>query len=438
MDTSEIGQKPLNEVGHSRHMSENGCLSTVEQAMDDVSKLSVEDVFREQLHKRRKRQIKLNVGGRMFVTSLTTLSADPDSMLAAMFSGRHELDVDKQDMSVFIDRNGQAFASILEWLRTGLVPASVLQSDSERKAVLVEAKYFQLESLASKLEEVDSQCMEGESGMADLLDCGIIKLNVGGKLYSTSRTTLTSDTSSMLACMFSGRHNVHRDENGCIFIDRDGELFAHVLNWLRSRTVPPLDPVTKAGLLTEAQYFQLTDLAAALSQGDITDHRCLRQITPEIFYSSYQSSLVNNQPLVFSYVDLRLIPSMAGLFLAKADLRGSNLSGICLRNTTLEEANLNGTLFSSCDIRGANLRGAVLIDATLDSANLQNALMDRCRLAGASLVNADLRQAYMRSTRVSRTNFQGALTEGTHGLEIERSSAARGNGAAHPPATIPT
>ena len=36
--------------------------------------------------------VKLNVGGKRFTTSLQTLARDPNSMLAAMFSGRHEVE----------------------------------------------------------------------------------------------------------------------------------------------------------------------------------------------------------------------------------------------------------------------------------------------------------------------------------------------------------
>jgi len=37
----------------------------------------------------------------------------------------------------------------------------------------------------------------------------------------------------MLAAMFSGRHNVSKDEDGRYFIDRDGTHFRHILNYLR-------------------------------------------------------------------------------------------------------------------------------------------------------------------------------------------------------------
>ena len=62
------------------------------------------------------RVIPLNVGGCHFVTTLSTLIKDKDSMLAAMFSGRHELDTDSEGR-YFIDRDGTYFKEILNYLR---------------------------------------------------------------------------------------------------------------------------------------------------------------------------------------------------------------------------------------------------------------------------------------------------------------------------------
>lgn len=49
--------------------------------------------------------VKLNVGGHHFTTCIQTLTRDPDSMLAAMFSGRFEIKPSK-DGTFFIDRDG--------------------------------------------------------------------------------------------------------------------------------------------------------------------------------------------------------------------------------------------------------------------------------------------------------------------------------------------
>ena len=54
---------------------------------------------------------------------------------------------------------------------------------------------------------------------------GRIKIDVGGNVYTTSMLTLTREKDSMLAAMFGGRHEVMKEEDGCVFIDRDGTHF---------------------------------------------------------------------------------------------------------------------------------------------------------------------------------------------------------------------
>jgi len=52
--------------------------------------------------------VKLNVGGKIYKTTLNTLRKDPDSMLSAMFSGRFEfIKPDEEDGAYFIDRDGK-------------------------------------------------------------------------------------------------------------------------------------------------------------------------------------------------------------------------------------------------------------------------------------------------------------------------------------------
>ena len=58
--------------------------------------------------------IKLNVGGKIYKTTLDTLRKDPDSMLCAMFSGRFELQEDEDDGAYFIDRDAELFRYVLK------------------------------------------------------------------------------------------------------------------------------------------------------------------------------------------------------------------------------------------------------------------------------------------------------------------------------------
>ena len=68
----------------------------------------------------------------------------------------------------------------------------------------------------------------------------------------------------MLAAMFSGRHELIVDGDGCVFIDQDGDVFAHVLTYLRSTSSykPPRDDYGR--LRAAAEYYQLGELTEIL------------------------------------------------------------------------------------------------------------------------------------------------------------------------------
>ena len=92
--------------------------------------------------------VKLNVGGQYFTTSLQTLTRDPNSMLGAIFSGRHKLET-TEDGSFFIDRDGTYFRFILNYLRNGelILPEGATFLE-ELKA---EARFYQLQGLLNEL-----------------------------------------------------------------------------------------------------------------------------------------------------------------------------------------------------------------------------------------------------------------------------------------------
>lgn len=67
----------------------------------------------------------------------------------------------------------------------------------------------------------------------------IIEIDVGGThTITSSKKTLMKFEGSVLEAMFSGRHTLTK-HNGKIFIDRDGQTFLHVVNYLRTGMKPP-------------------------------------------------------------------------------------------------------------------------------------------------------------------------------------------------------
>ena len=90
----------------------------------------------------------------------------------------------------------------------------------------------------------------------------MINLNEGGYLFTTSLSTLTKYEDSMLAVMFSGRHEIVKDENGRYFVDRDGKYFRYILNFIRSNDLPPEN--VALDVLKEAEFFCMTTLIERL------------------------------------------------------------------------------------------------------------------------------------------------------------------------------
>ncbi|XP_029304739.1 BTB/POZ domain-containing protein KCTD7 [Cottoperca gobio] len=106
--------------------------------------------------------ISLNVGGTYFTTRLSTLRRYEDTMLAAMFSGRHYIPRDAEGR-YFIDRDGTYFGDILNFLREGELP------HRERvRAVHREAQYYALGPLLDSLD--DTQPLTGEKVRQAFLD----------------------------------------------------------------------------------------------------------------------------------------------------------------------------------------------------------------------------------------------------------------------------
>lgn len=99
---------------------------------------------------------------------------------------------------------------------------------------------------------------------------GLVKLNVGGVKYTTSLTTLIAVPDSFFASLFSGDWQSTRTAEGDIFVDRDGELFKHVLQYLRAaRDQQPFACGTSlsvdelAAIAAEARFYGLADLESA-------------------------------------------------------------------------------------------------------------------------------------------------------------------------------
>uniref|UniRef100_A0A0C9RKL1 Kctd1 protein n=1 Tax=Fopius arisanus TaxID=64838 RepID=A0A0C9RKL1_9HYME len=86
-----------------------------------------------------------------------------------------------------------------------------------------------------------------------------VHIDVGGTIYTSSLETLTKYPESRLAKLFNGSIPIMLDSlKQHYFIDRDGGMFRHILNFMRnSRLLIPDNFADLDLLLEEARYFDI-------------------------------------------------------------------------------------------------------------------------------------------------------------------------------------
>lgn len=96
-----------------------------------------------------------------------------------------------------------------------------------------------------------------------------VHIDVGGTIYTSSLETLTRFADSRLAKMFNGGIPIVLDSlKQHYFIDRDGQMFRHVLNYVRNagRLLLPDDFPDVELLIEEAKFYDILPMVRALEQ----------------------------------------------------------------------------------------------------------------------------------------------------------------------------
>jgi hypothetical protein len=103
---------------------------------------------------------------------------------------------------------------------------------------------------------------------------GVLEINVGGRVFATRRSTLAAVRGSRLAELFGEGSpafaTASRDHDGRVFLDRDGEHFGHVLDYLRrgGQLVGEFSRGTLAQLREDAQYYRLPGLVGEVAAAE--------------------------------------------------------------------------------------------------------------------------------------------------------------------------
>ncbi|CAL1568076.1 unnamed protein product [Knipowitschia caucasica] len=281
----------------------------------------------------------LNVGGRHFTTTRSTLvNKQPDSMLAHMF---REKDVwgNKQDSkgAFLIDRSPDYFEPILNYLRHGQL---IINKGINPLGVLEEARFFGIEQLAEQLETFikSSQSPDDHSPLSR---------------KEFIRYLLATTTKAELRCQ-------GLNFNGTDLSRLDLRYINFKMANLRGANL------TNANL--SGANLERADLSMACLDG--ANLQGVKMLCTNAEGASLKSC--NFEDPAGSKANLE------GANLKGVDMEGSQMTGINLRVATLKNAKLK-----NCNLRGATLAGTDLENCDLSGCDLQEANLRGSNVKGA-------------------------------------------------------
>lgn len=257
-----------------------------------------------------------------------------------------------------------------------------------------------------------------------------VTLNVGGHMFTTTRSTLTQqEPESMLARMFCDEDQWYSsvDGSGAYLIDRSPRYFEPILNYLRHGQLVLDKDINPEGVLEEAKFFGLTSLMEILDEviekNQVPDDSTpinRREFVLRLLSTPTNKELrcqgMNFTNANLSKLDLRYI-NFKYAVLKNANLSGANLS-YCnferadLCHAVLDSANLLGVKMLCANMEGTSLRGCNFEDPAGSRANMEGALMKSVNLEGSHMAGVNLRVATLKNANLQNCDLRGAVLAG--------------------------
>lgn len=307
-------------------------------------------------------------------------------------------------------------------------------------------------------------------------------LNVGGTRYETTVATLAKYEDSYFGALFSGRFELKTEDDGAIFLDRNGGLFGMILEFLRTGIARMPDTASEAlPLLTELRYYLLEEryLAACnmpwgvptisqraskasasgrtasadadhdepggglrslaerglgfVGQSDYTRKEIQEKRERDVtMFAAYRLDGIDLSDLDLSRctlarsrlrnADLRRT-ELLGANLAGAQLCGTTMQGAVLQHASLREADLTGVDLSNAQCQGVDFEGACLTRVILRGTRLAGAVMPSVDLSGRDLVLAVLTDASLPAANLRGADMRGCNLRGANLNHADLSNA---------------
>lgn len=225
----------------------------------------------------------------------------------------------------------------------------------------------------------------------------------------------------MLGAMFSGRYQQVTDPQGRHFIDRDGLLFRHILNYLRTDSVSTVDVTSVSSLieiLQESVYFQIESLTqlltAHLAKADASENSPLQR-----YRSREWEDPIPPYKTTSSQLGITAPPPSDGAHIKRLSVPGSSSS------STNEQAR---HLIRNISTTPRTRRQAAAEPPAYSREEIHQMMLKygerrRINLAGLDLRGIDLSKLEIKNIDFSRANLQDASFEGTHILGCSFSQA---------------
>jgi hypothetical protein len=191
--------------------------AVAEMAKERASALAMVDARRgefsrevEAMHTYKEAQegrVELNIGGYRFETSVQTLRRVPHTFFDAYFSGRYAQDV-CEDGSIFVDRDGEHFGHVLQYMRDGVVSVAepgARPSVSLLRALKREFGFYCIELVADQVaepEQPEVAYVVGGDRMGDRLS-NMERYDASSGQWSAA-VTIGTARSQFGACVLAG------------------------------------------------------------------------------------------------------------------------------------------------------------------------------------------------------------------------------------------